>query len=379
VYRRKWRDDLYRKNENEDVQYRAAQYFYSLQENPISNRKMNCSRVRTDFEENMRFLIRSRCDTLPAPENRRRWYAEAAGSSGRCPRCPDKIGTLKHILNECFKDKENLITNRHNLLVAEVETALLKYTNYARAIHGGKIIKDHFLNIRDLPEDCRLRRPDLLVQNASVKKIHVYEFACPFAKTYKNGDALKRAHEFKEGKCAKLGNEVRSRFQGWDVQLITVIVSSLGAIYKDSLKRLALVMELTPVQTVGLGQRLSDAAVIGSRLIWANYQRAIKEAPAFSASGSTPEVESMSEDSTDFEQSLGDAEKANEHTQTVVLDCVPGELGFEEAIVAEVAHEDDTTEPTSTEEYGKIVEDEDDRPLSDDEEEDEVNVEEIHP
>jgi hypothetical protein len=91
VYRRKWRDELYEKNSEEEAQYRAGQYFFSLQENPISNRKLNCSRVRTD-DGNLKFLLRAPCNTLPTPENRRRWYSEAAGTSSICPRCQEKRG-----------------------------------------------------------------------------------------------------------------------------------------------------------------------------------------------------------------------------------------------------------------------------------------------
>lgn len=69
ICRRKWREELYCKNQNEEPQFRAGQYFYSLQENPISNRKLKCSRVRTD-DGNMKFLLRARCNTLPTPENR---------------------------------------------------------------------------------------------------------------------------------------------------------------------------------------------------------------------------------------------------------------------------------------------------------------------
>jgi hypothetical protein len=91
----------------------------------------------------MKFILRARCHTLPSPENRRRWYAEKAGKSGRCPKFPDKHGTLQHILNECFKNKDRIVMERHNMLVHEVETALLEFTECAKAMHSGKIYLDH--------------------------------------------------------------------------------------------------------------------------------------------------------------------------------------------------------------------------------------------
>jgi hypothetical protein len=221
----------------------------------------------------MKFILRARCNTLPTPENRHRWYAERAGTSGMCPKCPEKHGTLQHILNDCFKNKDRVILDRHNLLVTEIETALLKYTNYAKGLHGGKITKDHHLNLRGMPEDCRMLRPDLVVQNSLAKKLYVFEFACPFARIYRNGDSLKYTYEYQEGNYGKLCNHARTQLPGWDVQQVTVIVSSLGAIYTDMLKRLASVMELSPAQTVRTGQRLSHAAINGSYTIGSNTNK----------------------------------------------------------------------------------------------------------
>jgi hypothetical protein len=227
-----------------------------------------------------------------------------------CPECPAKHGTLQDILNECFKNKDRVTMDRRNLLATEVETALLKYTNYSKAIHGGKIIKDHYLNLRDVPEDCRMLRPDLVVQNPLAKKLYVFEFACTFAKIHQNGDALRHAYEYEEGKYGRLCNRAKTQLPGWDVQQITVIVPSLGATYKDTLKRLTSVMELSPARTGRIGQRLSDAAINGSHAIWKQYQQEIaKMSPVIEFSGTTPDVESTPADFSDFEQSPKDTEE----------------------------------------------------------------------
>jgi hypothetical protein len=63
-----------------------------------------------------------------------------------------------------------------------------------------------------MPEECRLLRPDLVVQNPPAKKIYSFEFACPFAKIYQNGDALKYAYDCKEGKYARLCERARFRY-----------------------------------------------------------------------------------------------------------------------------------------------------------------------
>jgi hypothetical protein len=132
------------------------------------------------------------------------------------------------------------------------------------------------------------------------------------------------------------------KLPGWDVQQITLIVSSLGAVYKDILKRLASVMELSPAQTVRIGQRLSDAAIVGSHTIWKQYQQEIvKTSPAIEASGTTSDVESTPKDFSDFEQPPKDTEEDSLHNQTVVIDCTQRELNFGTAIIAEVEREDD--------------------------------------
>jgi hypothetical protein len=46
ICRRKWRDESYRKPDGEDL-YRKGKYFFSLQENAISNRKANCNLAPT--------------------------------------------------------------------------------------------------------------------------------------------------------------------------------------------------------------------------------------------------------------------------------------------------------------------------------------------
>jgi hypothetical protein len=103
------------------------------------------------------------------------------------------------------------------MLVEEVHTALLKYTDYAKAIFGGKITLDQYLPVPDLPGDCRLLRPDLVIRNALAKKMYIFEFACPFAKVYHNGEALKRAYEYKESKYNRLCEHARTKLPGWNI------------------------------------------------------------------------------------------------------------------------------------------------------------------
>jgi hypothetical protein len=108
-----------------------------------------------------------------------------------------------------------------------------------------------------------------------------------------------------------------------DVKQVTVVVSSPGNVFKDTLKELASKSERSPAQTVRVGQKLPDAAIFGSKQISAQYQMEIKEAPGFSAEGTTSDVLS-SNNLSDVEVTLSDAERGN--TQTINLDCTEEEL-----------------------------------------------------
>jgi hypothetical protein len=209
----------------------------------------------------------------------------------------------------------------------------------------------------------------MTVQNKVAKKLYIFEFACPFARVGRNGDSLKLAYDFKEGKYRRLSNFAKERFIGWDVQLVTVIVSSLGAVYKDSLKRLASVLELSPTQTTRLGQRLSDAAISGSYAILRHYQHEIsKMASDIDAAGTTSEIDSTSMDYSEFEQPSSDIEGDNNNNQTVVTDCTPEELEFGRVTVKEAAKEDNVFPPEDEgmKAFDDLLEDEDDNGMPED-------------
>jgi hypothetical protein len=144
-----------------------------------------------------------------------------------------------------------------------------------------------------------------------------------------------------------------------------VIISSLGAIYTDSLKRLTSISELSPAQTVRIGQRLSDAAITRSHAIWKQHQQEIaKMSPPIEISGTTSEVEDSLKDFSDYEKSPEDTEEDNSHNQTIVIDCAPGELNVGKAGVAEIAHADQVLRPIyDPDEYANLIENEDDTPM----------------
>jgi hypothetical protein len=81
--------------------------------------------------------------------------------------------------------------DRHNTPVTVVDDPLLEYSYYARAINAGKISKDYYLKLRGLPDECRLLRPDVVVQSAQGRHFVVYKMPiwtsaqkCGFSEEY---------------------------------------------------------------------------------------------------------------------------------------------------------------------------------------------------
>jgi hypothetical protein len=58
---------------------------------------------------------------------------------------------------------------------------------------------------------------------------------------------------------------------GIKAEPVKVVVSSLGAVVKESLKELASRLEMPAAQTVTVGHKFSDAAILGSKRSWAHY------------------------------------------------------------------------------------------------------------
>jgi hypothetical protein len=112
-----------------------GRFFRSLQKNPISNRKMNCNRVRTDYG-GMRFLIRSRFYTFPTQSNRKKSHGEAACYSSARQWCYKGRATWKDVLDEGFHNRDHQILARYNVIVEVVEEALLKYLKWKKSEGG---------------------------------------------------------------------------------------------------------------------------------------------------------------------------------------------------------------------------------------------------
>lgn len=231
---------------------------YSFSENPLSNfylmRQFNpvCNTL-------FKFAIKCRTNLLGTPEvnelynNLPHAHCSACLNHGR-----SSIQSLKHILNGCVT-KFKLYTERHNRL----QSILLDYVRKLPGVE--EIFCDHTIHFTDLPDDLRLLRPDIVAWHDQRKKCSILEISVPYSHNRWGEDSLKAVYEHKKEKYQRLVEFLRNN--GINVQFYTIVVSSFGAVFKDSI---ADINRLIPTRSIGknLIKRLSVNALWGSLKIW---------------------------------------------------------------------------------------------------------------
>jgi hypothetical protein len=97
--------------------------------------------------------------------------------------------------------------------------------------------------------------------------IEIIEFFCPYGYMTQGENALKRVFEQKQCKYRQLAQEL-SNLRHERVWVTAVIVSSLGAVYMQSLKDLHAVLRCDDRRPEKLGRRISEAVIRGSMETW---------------------------------------------------------------------------------------------------------------
>jgi hypothetical protein len=95
----------------------------------------------------------------------------------------------------------------------------------------------------------------------------IIEVSCQYGYISHEADTLNRAFEEKNAKYRDLSN-ILSRVTHQKVRLTSVIVSSMGAVFGEPLRRLKTVLRCEDRQMNRVGRKMSDAALIGSMQIW---------------------------------------------------------------------------------------------------------------
>jgi hypothetical protein len=161
------------------------------------------------------------------------------------------------------------MTKRHNQLAGIVRRAIVEWV-------AGDVTSDIRENTA-IPEDglsqeVRDLRPDLAFTRRENQRemVEIIDFSCPYGYMTQGENALKRAFEQKQRKYRQLAQDL-SNLIPERVWVTAIIVSSLGAIYMQSLIDLHTVLRCDDRQLKKLGRRMSEAVIRGSMEIWRQF------------------------------------------------------------------------------------------------------------
>ena len=182
-----------------------------------------------------------------------------------CPYCGTKGNdTIAHRLNGC---KANLAqqTKRHN----NIQNVLLQYMKN-RLGTNMRYRTNSTINIGDTRIDKKYAtlKPDIIAWDE--KDLIIVEFSCVYANVGKDGNKLKYVYDQKISKYAGLVKECKEK-TGRKVKLYTIIVSSLGAVFKKSIDGIKELLRISKKDNKLLNtvlRRMSISACIGSYFIY---------------------------------------------------------------------------------------------------------------
>jgi hypothetical protein len=293
--------------------------YTTLKGNEVSNSMLTDIYTRKS-DAFFRFVIVGRADLLPTPVNLRRWFGN--NQEGTCRRCGQaRQQTLAHILNECTPYYP-LMTKRHNKLANVVRRGIEKFiANDLRS----EIRENENIEEENLPEDLQRLRPDMVFERRRIRPIgetslyaerqdaevgneeriiEMIEFSCPYGYISRGQDTLKRVYEEKKRKYQRLAMNLKQHRQS-EVRITAVIVSSMGAVYNQSLKDLQKVIGCTDQKIRKLGRKMSETVIMGSMEIWRHHAHETEREPEHEANAMVEEeVALLDADAEQYEREM---------------------------------------------------------------------------
>lgn len=210
------------------------------------------------------WIVKARCNMLLTgskaikmglPEERRPHY----------PYCGvEEKDTLAHRINGCKHNRSEL-TKRHN----NIQNIVMGYMK-TRIGNNMHLLTNSTVNIegKHIDEKFSSLKPDIISWND--KKLYIIEFSCPYDNVSSNGNTLNKTYETKVNKYKELVEECK-RVYNKDTKYFVIIVSSLGAIHRKSIKALCKLLHISKNDTRtrdAILRRLSLASCIGSYFIF---------------------------------------------------------------------------------------------------------------
>jgi hypothetical protein len=97
--------------------------------------------------------------------------------------------------------------------------------------------------------------------------MEILKFSCPYGYVSHERDTLATVYQQQKAKYSDLESALRELRQQ-PVNVTVIIVSSMGAVYSQSLKELRKILGRSSQEMHELGRRMLDAAITGSFKIW---------------------------------------------------------------------------------------------------------------
>ena len=201
---------------------RNGHSFFDLQNNPISNQITRPSRSAR-YNRDYKITISMRTNTIPSPESR----AVIQGKdTPECPNCTNRRATLAHIINGCLPSRTNF-GYRHDEVQKIIVSELAK-------LGVDRINTDCSIDLQFSTDELRRMRPDITYVDRN-NTLHVVEITIPYGNKDEAGTpSLETAREKKQRKYKALIEEARHLWTLGSVEYHVIVVSSLGAIPKDT-------------------------------------------------------------------------------------------------------------------------------------------------
>ena len=134
------------------------------------------------------FALRSVTNTLPSPDNLRRWGKR---NVSKCPLCSNN-GTLEHILNFCTVAlNQGRLTWRHNSVLQFLAQSFISKKPSELEVYAD--LDGLHLNGSTIPPDIvpTQQRPDLVIINRKEKLVFIIELTICFERNFEAANARK--------------------------------------------------------------------------------------------------------------------------------------------------------------------------------------------
>ena len=171
----------------------------------------------------MSFALNSVTNTLPSPDNLKRWGKRVVS---KCPLCGN-TGTLEHILNFCpVALTQKRYNYRHDSVLNHLASVIKSSKPDNIEVYAD--IPGLDINGSTIPPDIlvTLSRPDLVIINRSLKHVYLLELTCSFERN------ILAAHQRKSTKYTSLKNDIESA--GYSCFLIPFEIGSRGHITRGN-------------------------------------------------------------------------------------------------------------------------------------------------